>query len=1165
MSTLSKRHLDSILTERLLCACSLGDSSQDFIVPNEFDFDIFLSHSSHDKAVVRKLAKRLKKDGLRVWFDEWIIKPGDSIPAKIENGLERSRLLILCMSDHSFGSDWASLESQTFRFRDPLNKDRRFLSLRLDNSEPKGSLAQFLYIDWRKKTPATYSKIVDACRPVEPTFEQQASASSKRLRLAIDEQRILWTVAFSSDGKYALLGSDSKSLQLIDATTGKCLRTLSGHNGAVFQVTFSSNDQYALSGSADSRMRLWDIASGKCIRTYLGHSAAVRCVAFNSTGATSVSGSDDYTLRLWNSDGGHCLRVFEGHNGSVCSVAFNFSDSKILSGSTDCTLRLWDLDSAASKAIFAGHTADINSVKLSGNSLYALSGSDDRTVRIWDITACRCAWVLEGHTDIVYSVAFSADSRWVLSGSYDKTVRLWEVETGKCIGVFEGHTDAVRSVLFSEDGRCALSGGADKTVRRWDLTKFLSVSVAPASKDEVQYTNAKVLVVGDTHSGKTGLTERLARNTFTPSESTSGAWSTQWRIVDPTAASDWEREIWLWDFGGQADQRLVHQLYMERTALILLLFDADKEDVLLGLRDWHTALRRAITTATPQLLVAGRIDAGFKASRTKLQQFALENGFGYHETSAKENRGCSELRQDVINRIDWSQKERRTSPRIFKLIKDDILRLRDEGQVVHTFKELRELLRRRLSATSLFSDETLETVISLLDGPGVVKELGYGTYILLQPEWINAYAQAVIRTLRADRSELGCLPLRSIEEGKLLFQSTGRDGDIVEMMRLSPQEERIVLLEMERQLEDRGLCLRQGDKLVFPSHCGRDRPAVEEHPSVCISYVVQGYLDDIYATLISRLADSESFKLKELWRDAADFETLADHHRMGIKLMRNGINEGDVVIYFSPKVAMQEQVIFANYIHNHLIKHTDQVHRLRHYICPYCGVPKGNARVLMDKLLYKKRNATAECDACEKRFNLWDDLEKEFASDSIRNVVEGLQADDRIRLDTRRKGKLLALEVAARINSADQKCFEIPATEDEGIDMELEFTDEEGRGTGKRLYLQLKSGNSYLHTRQSDGAELFRIKDHRWVEYWLKQPHPVMLVIGTFPNRDGHHVNNAKMEFLDVRWMEISSYLKREVEHGKKVRNIVFQGERLDLVSINEWREFILDEQTLDK
>lgn len=38
---------------------------------DQFLFDVFLSHSSKDKAVVRPLAKRFRADGLRVWFDEW--------------------------------------------------------------------------------------------------------------------------------------------------------------------------------------------------------------------------------------------------------------------------------------------------------------------------------------------------------------------------------------------------------------------------------------------------------------------------------------------------------------------------------------------------------------------------------------------------------------------------------------------------------------------------------------------------------------------------------------------------------------------------------------------------------------------------------------------------------------------------------------------------------------------------------------------------------------------------------------------------------------------------------------------------------------------------------------------------------------------------------------
>jgi hypothetical protein len=118
-----------------------------------FQYDVFLSHSAKDKAMVRPLAKRLWQDGLKVWFDEWVLKPGDSIPAKIEDELEHSRVLALCMSANASGSDWAQLEAGTSRCRDPLNKERRFIPLRLDDAPIKGSLAQFIYVNSQQTGP----------------------------------------------------------------------------------------------------------------------------------------------------------------------------------------------------------------------------------------------------------------------------------------------------------------------------------------------------------------------------------------------------------------------------------------------------------------------------------------------------------------------------------------------------------------------------------------------------------------------------------------------------------------------------------------------------------------------------------------------------------------------------------------------------------------------------------------------------------------------------------------------------------------------------------------------------------------------------------------------------------------------------------------------------
>ncbi|MBI4307044.1 MAG: toll/interleukin-1 receptor domain-containing protein [Chloroflexi bacterium] len=150
---------------------------------DQFQFDVFLSHSSKDKAVVRAVADRLRSDGLKVWFDGWVLRPGDSIPAKIEDGLDHSRVLVPCMSANPFGSNWTQLEAGTFRFRDPLNKERRFIPVRLDDASVKGSLAQFLHINWLlADREQEYAKLLEACRPpAKPEVAEETKAAGEQL------------------------------------------------------------------------------------------------------------------------------------------------------------------------------------------------------------------------------------------------------------------------------------------------------------------------------------------------------------------------------------------------------------------------------------------------------------------------------------------------------------------------------------------------------------------------------------------------------------------------------------------------------------------------------------------------------------------------------------------------------------------------------------------------------------------------------------------------------------------------------------------------------------------------------------------------------------------------------------------------------------------------
>lgn len=132
---------------------------------DDFTFDVFLSHHSKDKPEVRRLAERLREGGLRVWFDDWVIKPGDDIYLVVERGLMASRALILCMSPAAFSSEWVSLERSTVLFRDPNNKSRRFIPLLLADCEIPDTLRRYKYVDLRRQSEAAYNELLAACRP----------------------------------------------------------------------------------------------------------------------------------------------------------------------------------------------------------------------------------------------------------------------------------------------------------------------------------------------------------------------------------------------------------------------------------------------------------------------------------------------------------------------------------------------------------------------------------------------------------------------------------------------------------------------------------------------------------------------------------------------------------------------------------------------------------------------------------------------------------------------------------------------------------------------------------------------------------------------------------------------------------------------------------------
>ncbi|MCY4071682.1 MAG: toll/interleukin-1 receptor domain-containing protein [Chloroflexi bacterium] len=85
--------------------------AQYLIRKDEYQYDVFLSHASEDKDdVARPLAVLLQERGLRVWYDEFELKIGDNLVAKLNAGISGSRFGILVLSKDFFGKDWTKYE-----------------------------------------------------------------------------------------------------------------------------------------------------------------------------------------------------------------------------------------------------------------------------------------------------------------------------------------------------------------------------------------------------------------------------------------------------------------------------------------------------------------------------------------------------------------------------------------------------------------------------------------------------------------------------------------------------------------------------------------------------------------------------------------------------------------------------------------------------------------------------------------------------------------------------------------------------------------------------------------------------------------------------------------------------------------------------------------------
>ena len=787
-------------------------------------------------------------------------------------------------------------------------------------------------------------------------------------------------IAWSPDGRMMGSPSADTTIRLWYTATGECLDTLKGHAKGVSSVAFDAKGLKLISGGDDRRVKVWDISKLKELRTLEGHLGNVECVLFSSQGSLIISGSGDSTIRLWDAAKYRFLRSLHGHSGTVFGLACDPHGKILVSGDSDSTIKLWDLFNGELLHTFAGDQMGITSVSLNPDCTTAVSGGTDASVKQWNIESRKLIRSLEGHTQRVKCVEFSSDGQLVATKADDHSVRLWNTNSGACVAIISEPTGSsiwpklafhpclpLLATVGSEPN--TPEAEFDHIIHIYELD--LAVLLAHVAVPSVHYVNAKVVLVGDTGVGKSGLSLVLNNQPFEATESTPGRRVSTFDSREVTTRTNitQTRETLLWDLAGQPGYRIIHQLHLNEVAVALVVFDARSEtDPLAGVRHWERALRLAqqrqgaSNVPMKKFLVSARNDRGGVAiGEERLQSILKEFGFdGYFKTSAKEGWQIKELRAAIEQAISWKDLPEVSSSQLFADIKSYLVDVKKTGRLLALPEELYDdFIRQHPDTAKMVTNlrDQFDTCIGRLENRDLIRRLTFGGYVLLQPELLDAYGSAMVNTAKEEPDGLGSLAEEVALAGKFFVPKEQKITD--------PGQEQLLLHATVEELVRHDLALREnaddGRYLVFPSQFNRDYEDAPEPKGKAVAITFDGPVQSLYSTLAVRLGHSGLFTTgrAEMWRNAAVFTAKAGG-KCGLFVNEFSEGRGRLILFYDQHASMETKFHFEEYVLAHANRRAldNTVDLVRFFVCPECRDPVPDSYV---KRLREKGTLAFNC------------------------------------------------------------------------------------------------------------------------------------------------------------------------------------------------------------